>query len=76
MSYLPGGFDALAEAEEDDGPGHEEAQHQLPLEFPQILDPFRHVQHVIPVETSSRSGEHELTGDTIGPVNIGSLGIQ
>ena len=44
---LSGRFDVVEEAEEDDYPGGQQTQHQLPANFAQGFDTVRALQHVI-----------------------------
>ena len=41
MAYPPRGFDSLAQAEEDNNPGHCQTNEELPAEDTQVLNPLR-----------------------------------
>ena len=45
-SYFPGSLDAFADAGEDDEPGEEKRETQIPLHLAHILDPVWDVQNL------------------------------
>ena len=50
--HLAETFDAFEHAQEEDGPGGEEAERQRPPERPQVVDAVRQLQHVVAAATA------------------------
>ena len=48
LHYLAGSLDAVADAEEDDEPGKDETERQVPLDAAQLLDTARDVEYLAP----------------------------
>ena len=57
-AHPPRRLDALAKTEEDDDPGECEAAHQLQTDASHVVDPRRHLQHVVPARTAPRRVLH------------------